>query len=202
MFQFAQYGILKDSSTTDFAIADLHDFLARHGDEYKEEISPYRRGDINPELLPEEPDPETLLELFKKRSELEVKFRRLIVWYLGHHANWDPEKISEAISRSLRKRPDRQDPGALFVGRPYQNVMAQLYTLDLKWIILANWQLFSSLFDSDQTRFTMNMDTINTARRVDAHTKLFTSKEVKNFHNSYEWILDKVDHVMDQVRAL
>jgi len=77
-----------------------------------------------------------------------------------------------------------------------------LYTLDLKWIILANWQLFSSLFDSDQTRFTMNMDTINTARRVDAHTKLFTSKEVKNFHNSYEWILDKVDHVMDQVRAL
>jgi hypothetical protein len=74
-----------------------------------------------------------------------------------------------------------------------------LYTLDLKWIILANWQLFSSLFDSDQKRFTMNMDTINTARRVDAHAKPFTSSEIKNFHNSYGWMLDKVDRVMDQV---
>lgn len=199
LFQFAQYGILRDSNSTDFAIADLRDFLTRYGDEYKEEISPYRRGDIDPELLPEEPDPDTLLELFKMRSEVEVKLRRTIAWYLGHHVNWDPEKISEAIIRSLHKRPARKDPQALFVGRPYQEAMTQLYTLDLKWIILANWQLFSSLFESDQKRFTMNMDTINTARRVDAHAKPFTSSEVKNFHNSYGWMLDKVDRVMDQV---
>jgi hypothetical protein len=44
-------------------------------------------------------------------------------------------------------------PKELFVGRTPQDVMKELYTLDLKSIIVANWEVFAPLFDNHKARF-------------------------------------------------
>jgi hypothetical protein len=102
--------------------------------------------------------------------------------------NWDPGKVAEAMARGLRARPERPKPEALFVGRTPQQVVNELYTLDLKEIILANWERFRPLFESNKTRFEMNLDTLNRARRVDGHAKPFTEDEVLEFNASYAWL--------------
>src|SRR6266545_4415855 len=62
--QFARYGILGREG--EFAIADLRQFLNDHGESYKREISPFLRGDMPPELLPEVPDMDVLSRLFEQ----------------------------------------------------------------------------------------------------------------------------------------
>jgi hypothetical protein len=145
-----------------------------------------------PELLPEVPDLNLLGLLFQRRSEIEIKLRNAIMLYMGVKCNWDQWKIATAIAGSLERRSDRRDPKELFVGRTPQDVMKELYTLDLKSIVLANWEVFAPLFDSNKTRFEMNMDTLNAARRVDAHTKPITQEEKIEFDNSYTWLLTRL----------
>lgn len=195
LVQFARYGILRGGSGADFAIVDLKQFLNEHGEDYKQEISPFLRGDMPPELLPEVPNLETLGKLFKKRCEAEIKLRRVIIMYLGVKSNWDPKRMSDAILSGLNPRPDRPDPRALFVGRSPQEVINQVYMLELKSIIGAHWDTFGPLFESNKTRFEMNMDTINLARRVDAHTQPLTPAQIEDFNNSYGWLLRKLENV-------
>lgn len=195
LVQFAQYGILKSGGTTDFAIEDIRAFIETNGDKYKSEISPFLRGDMPPDLLPEVPDLETLGRLFERRCKVEAKLRRVILMYLGFNENWDPKKIAEAIIKGLRRRPDRSEPGALFVGRTPQEAINQLYLLDLKQITLENWRVLGPLYDGQKVRFEMNMETINNARRIEAHTKPFTLGEIEDFNNSYGWVLRKLERV-------
>jgi hypothetical protein len=194
IIQFAKYGILRGDSGH-FAIADVREFLNQYGDKYKQEISPFARTDMPPDVLPEVPNLELLAKLFAKRCELEVKLRKTILLYMGMKYNWDAEKIARFIVKGLNKRPDRQNPAELFVGRKPQEVMNELYTLDLKMIILENWDLFANLFDAHKTRFDMNMDTVNKARRVEGHTKPVTPEEAAEFENSYLWMLNRLDRV-------
>jgi len=191
--QFAKYGLLKDSG--EFAITDLKDFLNIHGESYKKEISPFIRGDMPPELLPEVPDIEVLGKLFGMRCAVEIGLRKAIMLYLGVRYNWDNKKISDAMIAGINKRPDRQSPADLFVGKMPKDVINDLFTLDLKSIIAKNWDLFTALFDNNKIRFEMNMDTINKARRVDGHTKPFTDIEIEEFNNSYSWILGRLAKV-------
>ncbi|MEK6977147.1 MAG: ATP-binding protein [Candidatus Hydrothermarchaeota archaeon] len=195
MLRFGHYGILKSDNSGEFAIADLKNFLNERGEEYKLEISPFTRGDLPPELLPEIPDLAVLGQLFEKRCEIEIKLRRTIVMYLGMLSNWDPHKMAEAMLKGVASREDRKSPSELFVGRRPQDVINELYTLDLKNIILANWSVFQSLFDNQEIRFKMNMDTINRARRVEGHTKPITETEVLDFKNSYAWLLSRLAKV-------
>ena len=190
----SKYGLLQLSDGT-FAIDDLREYLVSNGDEYKRELSPFIRGDIPPERLPEVPDLKTLGELFEKRTALESKLRRTILLYLGMLCAWDDKKISGAITRVLPTRVDRSDPGALFVGRAPRDVVNELYTDDLKRIVAGHWELFSTLFGNDKKRFEMNMDTVNLARRFDAHTRPVTADERDNFLNSYSWLLVKLERV-------
>lgn len=192
MIQFARYGILKEDNTGEFAISDLREFIRKHGATYKKEISPFTRGDMPPELLPEVPDLNLLGVLFQQRSEIEIKLRHAIMLYLGYKFTWDQWKIATAIASSLQRRSDRRDPKELFVGRTPADVMKELYTLDLKSIVLAHWDVFGPLFDNQKARFEMNMDTLNIARRVDAHTKPVTPEEKLEFENSYAWLLTRL----------
>jgi hypothetical protein len=194
LVQFAQYGILSSSGKTDFAIIDLKEFLNRQGEEYKEDLSPFRRGDMPLELLPEVPDLQTLSKLFERRTEAEVKLRRLIAMYVGVKENWDPAKMADRMVKGLRFRPDRPDPKALFVGRSPQDVLNQLYLNDLTSVITTHWDIFGPLFEN-KGRFEMNMETINKARRVDAHTKPFSPSEIDDFNNSYAWLENKLHKV-------
>lgn len=188
LYKFVQYGLLKDDKSTTFAIKDLHDFLLKYGEQYKNEISPFIRTDMPPELLPEVPDKDLLLALFTKRTDIEIKLRKTIIFYLGVHRNWDQQKISEDMASGLKKTSFRKNPSALFIGHTPQQVMNELFLPDLKEIILANWIIFNGLFENKKNRFDMNMDTINLARRVDAHTKPVTDEELIDFNNSYAWI--------------
>jgi hypothetical protein len=187
LVRFAQYGLLKGEGG-EFAIADLRDFLAEHGDTYKKELSPFARGDMPAELLPEVPDLELLGRLFEKRTDIEIKLRKAVIVYIGVKCNWDPQKMSDVLAAGLHRRPDRQNPTELFVGRSPQKVVNELYTLDLKTIVTTNWDVFGPLFDSNRSRFEMNMDTMNRARRVDGHSKPVSEDERIEFENSYAWL--------------
>jgi len=193
--RFAQYGILAPDLSGRFAIADLRQFLREQGEIYKRAISPFTRGDMPPELLPAVPDLQLLAELFTKKSELEILLRRTILMYLGVRYHWDNGKIAEHMSKGLDRKGGRSRPDQLFLGRSPQDVINDLYTLDLKAIVTTNWDTFAPLFDSNKGRFEMNMDTINKARRVDAHTKPVPPQEIDEFRNSYEWMLSRLRKV-------
>lgn len=191
VLQFARYGLLKED-TGDFAIGDLKAFLKEQGNEYKQVISPFTRGDVPPGLLPDAPDLAVLSKLFEKRSEIEIKLRKAIVLYLGVKFSWDNSKISEAVAGALRPRQDRPNPKQLFVGRSPQDAIHELYTMDLKLVVLHNWEVFAPLFDNKKVWFEMNMDTLNKARRVDAHAKSFSADERIEIETSYGWLLGKL----------
>jgi hypothetical protein len=74
-------------------------------------------------------------------------------------------------------------------------VINQLYIPDLKGIITENWGVFGSLFDNKLERFTMNMDTLNIARRIDAHAKPITDGEASEYENCYSWLLGRIEKV-------
>jgi len=194
VFKFAQYGILKKTGAGEFAIADVKEFLNRYGETYKKELSPFARGDMPPELLPEVPDLELVGRLFEKRSEIELKLRKVIILYLNVKCAFDATKIAQVMVKSLPKRVDKSDVRDLFIGRAPQEVVNQLFCPDLKAIITNNWEIFGSLFDN-KPRFEMNMDTLNIARRVDAHTKPLSTTEATEFNNSYSWLLGRLAKV-------
>lgn len=192
IFQIAKYGLVRKDDPTDFAITDLREFLNAYGNSYKREISPFSRSDMPPDLLPEIPDLQMLGKLFEKRSDIEVKLRRVILMYLNVKFHFDFQIISQNISSALPVRKDRPSPKDLFIGRLPQDVINQLYVPDLKAIILKNWDTFGPLFDNKQDRFEMNLDTLNKARRVEAHAKPVSQIEIEEFNNSYTWIQSRL----------
>ena len=189
---FSKYGLLDEGGN--FAMADIRDFLNRFGESYKAEISPFTRTDMPPSLLPEVPDLEKLGKLFKMRCEIEIGLRRAILLYFGVKYSWAPEKIAQAMSKGFLKRTDRTEAD-LFIGRSPQQVVNELYTLDLKSIIAENWDVFGTLFEMNKPRFEMNLDTINKARRVDSHTKPISDNEMEEFENSYRWVAGKIARI-------
>ncbi|RLF38811.1 MAG: ATP-binding protein [Thermoplasmata archaeon] len=198
LLQLARYGLFREG-THELAISDLKEFLKQYGETYKKEVSPFTRGDMPPELLPEIPDLQTLSQLFAKRCEVELKLRSIIYLYLGMAHGWNERGMVNAIIKGLRRAPSRRgpDPKELFVGRPIKDVLHELYTLELKFIILENWDLFKPVFEH-KARFEMNMDTINKARRVDAHTKPVSGSEVEEFMNSYTWLFSKLKKIPEE----
>ena len=194
VLRFAHYGLLTKDGRK-FAIKDLQEFLQENGARYREEISPFRRGDMPPELLPEVPDLKLLGRLFEKRSEIELKLRRVILMYLGVKFNWSEGRIAVAVSKCLRKRLDRKDPSEILTGRRPKDVMNELFTLDLKEIMLGNWDVFGALLDKKKVRFEMNMDTLNKARRIDGHSKPVSESDVNDIQNSYAWLQARLANV-------
>jgi hypothetical protein len=189
ILQFARYGLLSPDGT-EFAIADLREFLSEQGEQYKRELSPFTRGDMPPELLPQVPDLDLLGELFRKRSDVELRLRRVIITYLNVRCHFNGANVARSMAKALKPRKDRPASGAeLFVGRTAQDVVNELFTEDLKHIVLANWDVFAGLFEGNKRRFEMNMDTLNSARRYDAHTKPIEAEEAENIRNSYSWLL-------------
>lgn len=200
IIQFARYGILRADSA-EFAIGTVREFLREHGETYKREISPFSRSDMPPELLPRVPDLETLGDLFRKRTEIEVRLRQAVLLYLGVAFGWDAGRIAREMTRFLSSRPERPDPSQLFVGRNPRDAANELYATDLKAIVVGHWRLFEGLFDSNRGRFEMNIDTLNIARRADAHTKPVTRQEALDFNNSYAWLLSRLEALPPQDAA-
>ncbi|KRW64570.1 hypothetical protein AO729_19850 [Pseudomonas sp. TTU2014-066ASC] len=194
LVRFANYGLLR-GGTRDFAISDIREFIKTEGEKYKNELSPFSRSEVSPELLPSVPDLKELGRLFEKRCELEIMLRRAIMLYLGMTHSWDENKIAKDIAQSLTRRTDRPNPNALFVGRKAKDVVQDLYTLDLKNVVLGNWKAMAPLFGGHRQRFEMNMDTINVARRHDGHTKPVTPGEMEDFMNSYGWLTRHLEKV-------
>ncbi len=149
-----------------------------------------------PELLPEVPNLEALARLFEKRTEIETLLRRAILLYLGVQHNWNNTKLAKAMQKGIHSRKERgATPEDLFVGRTPQQVVSDLYTLDLKTIITSNWDTFGPLFGGNRGRFEMNMDTLNKARRIDAHAKPIPPAESEEISNSYAWLRARLDAI-------
>lgn len=191
LVQFAHYGLLRAGSGA-FAIDDIRGFLVQHGESYKQELSPFRRSDMPPEMLPEVPDLAVLGRLFARRCDLEIKLRRALLMYLGIRHELKTDAIAAAMCKGLLRRSDRPNPKSLFEGRLPKDVLNELYLLDLKEIVAQNWDVFCNLFGNNKSRFEMNMDTVNKARQADSHTKPVTAAEAEEFENSYQWLLGRL----------
>jgi len=148
-----------------------------------------------PELLPEVPDMDVLSRLFEQKAKVEILLRKAIIVYLGVKLDFKNNKITEAIVSLLRPREDGRDPAQFFLGMRPQEIMVELFVPDLKDIVLKHWDAMGNLFDNNKTRFEMNMDTLNLARRKDSHTKPVTQDELAEFENSYGWLLHRLKKV-------
>jgi hypothetical protein len=190
--RFAKYGLLQDDRGS-FAIRDLKLFLTRSGDDYQKAISPFRRGDLPPDLLPEAPNLESLAALFERRTEVEHALRKLLITVLSYRYAFDEAAISQAISSALPKT--NGDRSQLFVGRKPQDAVNELYLSDLKPAFVKNWDSFSPYFERKPDRFEMNLNTINIARRLETHTKPLSDQDLQNFLNSYEWLRSRLQRI-------
>lgn len=192
--QFVKYGLVHDDNGN-FAIKDLLIFLRDYGISYKNEISPFKRGDLPLELLPEEPNLADLSLLFEKRTEIEVALRKYIIMLLGFKYGFDDKLISDRIVKSLKQRPQAKELSDLFIGRRPQDAINEIFLSDLKNIFKSNWEDVGAVFDKKVERFEMNMDTINIARRYEAHAKPVQPIDRDDFLNSYSWFKSRLSKV-------
>ncbi len=190
--RFASYGLLEADNGT-FAIKELQTFLVNSGIEYQKAISPFTRGDLPLEYLPEEPNIADLAVLFEHRTEVEYALRRLLLTVLEYRFAFDETKVANAISGALPK--GNGDRAQLFVGRLPKDAVSELYLSDLKPVFVKNWDNFSAYFGVKSDRFEMNLDTINIARRYEAHTKPIDPKDFEDFGNSYSWMKARLGKV-------
>jgi hypothetical protein len=192
--QFVRYGLVHQDSGA-FAIQHLRDFLHDYGTSYKEMISPFKRGDLPLEVLPDSANLADLATLFEKRTELEIALRRYILMVLGFKFGFDDKRISEKIIKGLSANRGLRDPSQLFVGRRPQQAINELFLSDLKPLFRSNWEDLGPTFDKKLDRFEMNMDTINIARRHEAHAKPISSIDRDDFMNSYSWFKSRLSKV-------
>ncbi|ANK82639.1 MAG: hypothetical protein TEF_18925 [Rhizobiales bacterium NRL2] len=183
--RFARYGLL-EADNGSFAIKELRTFLVKSGLEYKNAISPFTRGDLPLEYLPEEPNINDLAALFERRTEVEYALRKLLITVLEYRFAFDDAKVANAITGALPKHNGNR--AQLFVGRLPKDAVSELYMSDMKPVFVKNWDNFSAYFGQKPERFEMNLDTINIARRYEAHTKPVSSKDLEAFQNSYLWL--------------
>lgn len=192
--QFVRYGLVHQDSGA-FAIRDLKVFLNDYGASYKEVISPFKRGDLPLEVLPEQADLADLSVLFERRTEIEIALRKYVLMVLGFKFGFDDKLISERIMKGLRPRGGGCDQRQLFVGRRPQEAINELFLSDLKPLFKANWDDFGPTFDKKVDRFEMNMETINIARRYEAHAKPVPRIDKEEFLNSYSWFKSRLSKV-------
>lgn len=204
MLQFLRYGVLRKDGDQ-LAIEDVREFLRNEGASFKDAIGPFTRGEISPTILPEIPDLDALARLAQKRYELEVRLRRAVLLYLGVRFSGDNSAIAKAMLKGMMSRPDRDRPQDLFVGRTPREVIQDLYMLDLKFIIVANWDVFGVVFANKQQWFIDRMDTVNQARQFEAHTKPVNFTDLERFEAAYSWLIGKlqlIDNVAQMVSEL
>ena len=190
--RFARYGLLEKDHGS-FEIKELKTFLVKSGPEYKEAISPFTRGDLSLEYLPEEPNIADLAKLFECRTEVEYALRKLLIIVLEYRFAFDQQRVANAISGALPK--NNGDRAQLFIGRMPKDAVSELYLSDMKPVFVKNWDNFSSYFGQNSDRFEMNLDTINIARRYETHTKPVSAKDLDDFQNSYSWLKTQLRRV-------
>lgn len=189
--KFRAYGLL--SSSGEFTIRPMRDFLISQGENYKKTIGPLHRTEIDPSIIPEIPDINLLKQLLELKYKFETSLRRLLIVYIGVRVNFDEIKMVSMIEPHIKPRQDRPSPKDLFVGRVLKDVLYDLYTLDLGAILIGNWDIFSSLFDNNKVRTQMNIETVNRARRYDSHILIISRLEIEEFENSFHWLQGRID---------
>lgn len=191
--RFHSYGLVAVDGS--LRLPMLANFLRDSGQELIQNVGPFTRTEFAQDQIPEVPDLAVLADLFDKRTEVEILLRRAISLYVGLACNWNEEAMAAKVAPSMTKRADRPNPASLFVDRSLRVVVHDMYMNDLQSVVLGNWDLMSPLFDQNKERFRMNMDTINLARRADAHTKPVSKEEGEDFLNSYHWLRQKLAKV-------
>ena len=141
--RFARYGLL-EANNGSFAIKELQTFLAKSGTEYRKAISPFTRGDLPLEYLPDEPNIADLAALFERRTEVEYALRKLLITVLEYRFAFDEAKVASTISGALPKK--NGDRAQLFIGRRPKDAVSELYLSDMKPVFVKNWDNFSAYF--------------------------------------------------------
>jgi len=63
----------------------------------------------------------------------------------------------------------------------------ELYFLDLKKVVEANWNIFSNIFKGDKTKFSTFMDIVN-KQRGDAHANTISADDFTLAKSSLDWL--------------
>lgn len=193
--QYARVSLL-DTRFGRFRVEAIKNFLIAHGEEYKQALSPFSRSEVELDRLPDLVSSKDIVELFEMRTEVEKRLRHTILSFLAVHNGYDHQKVAKDIVGSLTKTSTRPDPSQLFIGRKSEEAIQDLYFDDLRRVVINHWQVFSPLFEN-KSRFDMNMDTANRARRVDAHAKAVNEAEREEYENSFRWLLTRLRKVPD-----
>jgi len=190
---FERYGLLRGA---EFAMQDMQYFLQVSGEAYKNEMSPFVRGELAQDRLPEVPDLRLLGRLFEKKAKLEIGLRKAIVLYVGVKQNWSQPKMARSIAECLPTLSHRPRPMDLFIGRDVKDAVQELFVPDMEAVVTKNWDTFRGLF-RDKLRFEQAMKDVNLARRVDSHTLPISEEECEAFEASYNWLLAKLKDLPD-----
>ena len=190
---YASVNLLSTGSES-FRIDAIRQFLITHGDAYRNAVSPLRRAELELDSVPDLIESAGLVELFGKRTEVEVRMRKAIVAFLNVHLGYDTKRVAQAITEQLPARRDR-DLAGLFIGRKVEDAIEDLYFDDLRLIVGKNWKVFAPLFDDRKDRFDMNMETANQAHWKEGHAKLGVDRD--DLVNSLEWLLARLRRIPD-----
>lgn len=207
--QFARYGLIGSSASGKLVIGDIKSFLRENGARYRDAVSPFKRGDIPADRLPELPDLPSLAWLQERKNLMEILLRRLIIQVFGFSCGWNEQAMARMLFKALQEQADlkksKRNFATEFVGLTPRHAVDKLLTEELCAVIVQKWELFQPFFgkgDESRMRFKMNMDTINISRRIPAHTHAVDSDFAADFRSSYDWLFSRVKKVPDILKDI
>ncbi len=120
-------------------------------------------------------------EISKRRNSLEEQLKRIVLTlYRAYYGNKTREEILKHIEQ--RDKLNSCDINTIF--------KEHLYFLELKTLILKNWQLFDKLFN-DKKKFETFFDFIN-EHRIDAHSKDISDEDLATILIAFSWFETKL----------
>lgn len=125
-------------------------------------------------------------------SRIEVGLRRLISVRLEvrHGTNW----WSAAVPRSIGNRAVEASKGVLTTGSSGAELIEYTYLLDLKEVILREWEQFRDIFGAC-ARFEQAMKDLNSIRRYEAHNRPLSDSQIKQLEDLYSYLAGAMTRV-------
>ena len=126
-------------------------------------------------------------------SALENSTRNLVRDILSgvHGKNWWKQSVSKKVQRATEGKLDPQDKVSTLKG---DELIFFTYLLDLKKIIISNWEHFSHIF-KNQEDFSSSLEQLNEIRRLEAHNRSIDAEAFEKLESIYKSLMSQIASV-------
>jgi len=126
----------------------------------------------------------------KKISEIENSLRKIICEHLFHLSGnrWWTIHVEKRIRKNAEKAYENQKGISSSQG---EDLISFTYLLNLKDIIVSNWDSFKNIFPS-QSEFIDCIEKVNSIRRDEAHNRVITHEKIRELENLYSYVISKI----------